>query len=117
MVSKTKIEKRLQQKTNPEIVRTLIKLKKTNPEIAKLLVRPVKKLSRINLDKISKIGKNVLVVGKVLSSGNLEKGVKVVAWGFSERAKEKIKEKKGTPVLIVDEIKTNPELKSLEVLR
>ena len=32
-ISKTKIEKRMRQKTNPLLVETIVKLKKTNPTI------------------------------------------------------------------------------------
>ena len=67
--------------------------------------------------KFAKKYGDVLIVGKVLSSGNLEKGKKIVAWGASEKARERIKAGKGEFVLIVDEIKKNPELKGLEVVR
>ena len=50
-------------------------------------------------------------------SQELEKGKKIVAWSASEKAKEKIKSAKGEFVLIVDEIKKNPELKKLGIVR
>ncbi len=115
-ISKTKIEKRIQQKKNPELVETLIILKKKNPEVAKELACPVKKQKVWNLDEINKIGKNVLVVGKVLGAGELDKKIKIVAWSVSESAKEKIK-KIGEFIYLADELKKNPELKGLEILK
>jgi len=116
-ISKTKIEKRIKKKTDSGLVETLIKLKKKNPAVAKSLAGPKKKQSSVNLDKINSIAGDVLIIGKVLSSGNLEKSKKIVAWGASEKAKEKIKSAKGEFVLIFDEIRKNPELKGLEVVK
>tara|TARA_Y100000310_G_scaffold117763_1_gene116493 strand:+ start:1678 stop:2040 length:363 start_codon:yes stop_codon:yes gene_type:complete len=116
-ISKTKIEKRMQQKRDSELVETIIKLKKKNVAVAKALAGPKRKQASVNLEKINSVAGNVLIVGKVLSSGNLEKSKKIVAWGASEKAKEKIKAAKGEFVLIVDEIKKNPELKGLEVVK
>lgn len=117
MVSKTKIEKRMRKKTNPVLVKTIIELKKTNTDVAKFLAMPKRKWSSVNLYKISEIGKDVLIPGKVLSFGELDKKVKIVAWDASEKAKEKIKKAGGSFVEIVEEVKKNPELKDLEVLR
>ncbi|MDO8517490.1 MAG: 50S ribosomal protein L18e [Nanoarchaeota archaeon] len=119
-ISKTKIEKRLRTKTNSELVGTIIKLKKTNPEIAKILAMPKKKWIAINLDLIdkkSKEGDKVLVPGKVLSSGNLTKKIKIVAWSISKNAAEKIKQAKSEFVLMQEEMKKNPELKNLNMIK
>ena len=90
-ISKTRIEKRIQQKKNPELVETLIFLKKNNPEVAKELAKPVKGKKVWNLDEISKTKGDVLVVGKVLGMGELSAKKKIVSWNISESAKEKIK--------------------------
>jgi large subunit ribosomal protein L18e len=118
-ISKTKIENRMRSKRNPILVNTVVTLKKTNPAVAKLLVRPVKKAMSINLselDRIVKDGESVLISGKVLSSGDLTKKVKIVAWSVSEKAREKIKEAKSEFVSIVEETKKNPELKGLRII-
>ncbi len=117
MVSKTKIEKRMQKKNNPILVEAIIKLKKKNPEAAKLLAMPKRLWAGVNLYKISELGKDVFVPGKVLSFGEFDKKIKVVAWDASDKAKEKIKKAGGNFVEVVEEIKKNPELKGLEVLR
>lgn len=119
-ISKTKIERRMRAKRNPILVNTIVQLKKDNVAVAKLLVRPVKKMTDLNLseiDKRVKEGETVLVVGKVLSSGDLTKKVKIVAWSASEKAKEKIKESKSEFVTIIQELKKNKELKGVKIIQ
>ena len=116
-ISKTKIEKRMQAKTDSSLREVIIKLKKTNPIVAKELARPKRQWASVNLDKIAKAKGDVVVAGKVLSSGNLEKGKKVVAWSVSARALEKIKSAGGSFVFIGDEIRKNAGLKGLEVVK
>ena len=116
-ISKSKIEKRMKGKSDARLVDTIIKLKKTNPVVAKELARPKRKWPVVNLKDVDMIKGDVLVVGKVLSAGDLSSGKKIVAWGVSARALDKIKNAKGTFSFIVDEIKKNPELNGLDVLR
>lgn len=109
----------MRQKRNPILVNTIVTLKKTNPAVAKLLARPVKKMTDLNLseiDKRAKDGETVLIVGKVLSSGELTKKVKIVAWSASEKAKEKIKEAKSEFVTLIQEMNKNKELKGVKIL-
>ena len=118
-ISKTKIENRLRQKTNPLLVNTIIQLKKTNPQIAKILAMPRKKQPSINLsdmDKIVKDGETVFVPGKVLSSGELTKKIKIISWNASKHAIEKIKSGKSEFSYLKDEIKTNKNFKGVRIL-
>ena len=118
MISKTKIEKGLKKKTDLYLVETIIKLKKTRPEVAKALAMPRSRWKYINLediDKKTKTGEKILVIGKVLGDGDLSKKIKIVAWNISKKAMEKIKKSKSEAVLIFDEIKKNPELKELKI--
>jgi ribosomal protein L18E len=116
-ISKTKIENRMKEKMNPILVDTIIKLKKTNPIVAKELARPKRRWSSINLKDIDMVEGDVLVVGKILSAGDLQKKKKIVAWGASEKALQKIKDSQSTFCLISDEIKKNPELKGYNILK
>ena len=116
-ISKTKIEKRMQKKSDLELVRTIIKLKKTNPEVAKELAKPKRRWAAINLKELSHVEGDLLIAGKVLSAGELGNNKKIVAWSFSEKAREKIKEAKGEAILITDEIKKNPELNGFSIVR
>lgn len=120
LISKTKIEKRSSKKTNKELAEAISIIKKKNPEFAKHLAMPVKKWAELNLDQIdilTKEGESVFIPGKILSSGDLTKKIKIVAWNASEKAKEKIEGAKTEFVLITEEIKKNPELKGLKLIR
>lgn len=116
-INKTKIEKRMQKKSNTELVRTIIKLKKSNPEVAKELSKPKRKWATINLKELSHVDGDILVAGKVLSAGELADKKKIVAWCFSEKAKSKIIENKSEAILITDEMKKNPKLNGLAIVR
>ena len=73
----------------------------------------------INLDEISRIskaGETIAVPGKVLSQGDIDKKIKLVALAFSERAREKILEAKGEVETIFNEIKKNPSAKGVRIL-
>ncbi len=121
MKSNTKIEKQLKKKTNPELVGTIIEAKKKKgwTEIAEILSSPrINKIS-INLDKINetaKEGETIVIPGKVLSEGELNKKIKIVAFNFSEKAKDKISKSKGEFLTILEEIKKNPEAKNVRII-
>ena len=107
------------QKTNPLVVDTIIKLKKTNPQIAKILSKPRKLWPSVNLNQINdfaKEGEQIFVAGKVLSSGELNKKIKIISWGASENAIKKIKKSKSEFSNIKNEIKFNKELKGVKIL-
>jgi large subunit ribosomal protein L18e len=122
MKSNTKIEKQTQRKTNPELVETIRLAKKNKAwvEIAHVLCSPRKNKVEINLNKINeeaKAGEIIVVPGKILSLGEINKKLKVAALNFSEKAKEKLL-KAGCDVLsISDEIKKNPEMKGVKIIK
>jgi large subunit ribosomal protein L18e len=116
-ISKTKIEKRMSQKMDSSLVETIIRLKKTNPVVAKELARPKRRWPTINLKDVDMIKGDVLVAGKILSAGDLSGAKKIVAWTASEKALDKIKNANGTFISIIDEMKKNPKLNGLDILR
>ena len=66
---------------------------KNGIELSKFLSSPRKNKIEKNLDiinKESKDGEIIVVPGKVLSIGELDKKIKIVALNFSKSAKEKI---------------------------
>lgn len=122
MKSQTKIEQQLKRKTNPQLVETIIKAKK-NPkwiEVASLLSGSRRKNINVNLNKInneSKAGETIVVPGKVLSLGEINKKIKIVALNFSEKAKEKLK-KAGCDVLNINqEIDKNKNARGVKILK
>ena len=122
MKTKTKISKQEKRKTNPELVETIRKARKNEKwlEVAGILSSSRKKRAEINLDKINKESKEkdiIVIPGKVLSQGEINKKIKVVALGFSESAKEKLLNSKCEIVSILEEIKKNPEAKGIKILK
>ncbi|MEI6058762.1 MAG: uL15 family ribosomal protein [archaeon] len=116
-INKTKIERRMKSKTDLELVRTIITLKKTNPLIAKELSKPKRKWPSVNLEELNELKGDVIIAGKVLGSGDLTKKKRIVAWGASEKAIERINSAGGEFISIVEELIKNPELKNLELIR
>ena len=122
MKSKTKIEKQIERKTNPELIKTIIAAKKNNSwfEIAEILSSPRRKRIDMNIEKINqetKEGERVIVPGKVLSLGEIDKKIEVVALNFSDNAKEKLLKSGCKISRILEEIKKNPEAKKIKILK
>jgi len=121
MKSKTKIEKQTKKKTSSDLVETIRTAKKNEKwlKVAGLLSTPRRERAQINLDEIdknSKEGDIMVIPGKVLSQGELNKKIKIVALGFSESAKEKILKSKCEAIYILEEIKKNPKANGIKVL-
>ncbi len=121
MKSKTKIEKQLKRKINPDLVETLIATKKGDAwiKVAEILSSPRRKMKTINLSEINEKAKEkdiIVVPGKVLSMGEINKKIKIVALRFSEKAKEKLLKGKCEISTILEEIKKNPEAKGVRIL-
>lgn len=119
--SKTKIEKQLKRKTNSILVETIILAKKNKPwyKVAEILSTPTKKHPIVNVGELVKKAENaeiIVVPGKVLSQGDLDKKLKVVALSFSEGAREKILNAKGEAVSILEEMKKNPSAKGVKII-
>jgi large subunit ribosomal protein L18e len=122
MKSKTKIQKQVSRKKNLELVETIV-LAKKNPkwlEVAGALSGSTRTRIQINLDKIdknSKAGEIIVIPGKVLSMGEITKKIKVVAFNFSENAKEKLKNAGCEVISIKDEIQKNKDAKGVKILK
>jgi len=120
--SKVKIEKQLEKKKNFELVETIILAKKNKKwlNIASLLSGPTRNQYSVNLDKIENQttpGDIIVIPGKVLSLGNVSKKVRVVALGFSEKAREKLLKSNCEIRLLKDEIKDNKEAKGVKIIQ
>lgn len=122
MKSKTKIEKQIKKKTNASLVETIISAKKNEKwvGIASILSAPRRKRINLNLDKISeetRDGEKIIVPGKVLSQGEINKKIKIGALDFSEKAKDKLLKAGCEVSSIFEEIKKNPEAKGVKILK
>jgi len=119
--SKTKIERQLRKKNNSELVETIIAAKKNQGwlEVATILSGSRKNRKDANLSEInekSKQGDKIVVPGKVLSQGKVDKKIKVVALSFSDKAKEKLSEAGCEMSDLLEEIKSNPSAEGLKIL-
>lgn len=122
MKSKTTIDRQARRKTNPLLFETIIAAKKNTHwnELADLLSRPRRKRVEMNLSEIeneAKDGETIVVPGKVLSQGELDKKIKLVAFAFSQGAREKLAKKKIEMLTIEEEIKKNPSAKGIKILK
>lgn len=115
------------KKTNPNLIKLINKLndksKSENVAIWKDVARRLSKANRqtaeLNLSDIARHAKEdetVLIAGKVLSNGTLDKKVNVVAFNFSTKAQEKI-EKAGGDCISIDEImEINPKGSNIKIM-
>jgi len=121
-ISRTKVKLQLRRKTSQSLVET-IRLalgSKAWLPLAKRLSSPSAGYSAVNLFDIesnSSVGDTILVPGKVLSSGDVTKKIRVCALSFSKQAREKLKTSKSEIVLISEEIKKNPKAEGIKILQ
>jgi large subunit ribosomal protein L18e len=118
MISKTKISKRTKAKRNPEIMETINLAKKNNLlDLAKKLSAPRSQYKNINLDDLEKAeGDNILVVGKILGSGEINRKMGVAALGFSDSARDSLN-KTGCDIKSIKmAIEKNPKMEGVTIL-
>jgi len=123
---------RRKRKTNPRIDKLIEDLKKIAREnsapiwrdIAKRLEKPRRNYAAVNLSKINRYSDandTILVPGKVLSAGAIEKPVTVAALGFSKKAFEEISKcgdgkEKGKCVSIEELVENNPKGSGVKII-
>lgn len=86
--------------------------------VASDLEKPTRRRRIVNVYKIEKYAKDneiVVVPGKVLGTGDLNKKVTVAAYTFSEEAYKKISEK-GSAISIKELVEKNPDGKKIRLL-
>jgi len=83
------------------------------------VMKPTRSRRVVNLYKINKCaqeGETIVVPGKVLSVGDINKKVVVAAMNFSAEAQEKITQAKGKTMSISQLLKENPDGKKVRIL-
>jgi len=121
MISKTKLKRHLRMKMSPEVIETIALAKKSPAwlPLAKILAGSRRQYAEMNLsaiDRQTKEGDTVIITGKVLGSGNLNKKIRICSMSFSESAKRKLKGK-SEMVSVSDEVKKNPKAEGVKILR
>ena len=113
--------------TNTQLAELIHELKKASNQndaglwkrVALDLEKPTRQRRIVNLSKISRYCNEdevVIVPGKVLGSGELTKKITIAAYQFSDQARDKIKEAKGTSIGIVELIKKNPKGQKVRII-
>jgi len=92
MISKTLISKRVGRKSNKELAEAIILAKKQDQiKLAQVLSGPTRNQAKVNVSEIQESGKDsVIVPGKVLAKGDIDRKTAVYALSFSAAAKEKL---------------------------
>ncbi|MEM4152975.1 MAG: 50S ribosomal protein L18e [Candidatus Pacearchaeota archaeon] len=97
MKSKKSLEKKKKRKSNPKIISLINTLKKQKTPlfdaIAYHILKPRRKAVSVNIEKINKFAKDdeiIIVPGKVLGKGKLNKKIVIVALRFSKAAEKKL---------------------------
>ncbi len=111
-------------KDDPLLVSLIEMLKKEKKPIWKKVMReldkPRRQRAQVNLSKIDLYGSSdgvVLVPGKVLGSGSLTRGMTIAAFSFSDTAEKLITKAGGRVISIEDLHNSNPEGKSVTLLK
>ena len=115
------------EKTNPVLKENIVKLEKAARKndadvyrrAAEELKKSAKNKTEVNLSKIQRNaseGETVLVPGKVLGSGRLDKEVEVAAFQFSQKAKKTINSS-GEFMYLEDLVEDNPEGKNIRIMK
>ena len=89
-------------------------------DVAYELSKPTRKRATVNVGRIAKHardGDTVLVPGKVLGLGKIDKNVVVAAWTFSASAKAKIEAAGGRAVDILDLLRENPKGSGVKIMK
>ena len=113
-------------KTNPNLIELINKLNKKSKsedaaiwkDVADRLSRSNRRTAEVNLSDINRhadADETILVPGKVLSNGDLENKVDVVALKFSAKAQEKIESAGGECISIDEIIETNPKGSNIRI--
>ena len=122
-ISKTRISWLANKKLNPNLRETILLFKKQKDPfwhyVAKLLARPKRKSIEVNLDRIDRLSKEnatVLVAGKILGKGDLNKKIKISAFNISEQAKIKLKESGSSFLELQELLQKNPDVKEIKLI-
>ncbi len=115
-------------KDNPELIKIINELKLKAREndariwrdIAERLEGPRNNYAEVNLSRLERYandGEVIVVPGKVLGSGILNKKVTVASLSISKKAEEKIKDVGGRVLGILDLVNENPKGSNVKIMR
>jgi len=86
-------------------------------DLAKRLSGPTRLQSRVNLEDLNNLKEDkMLVVGKVLGTGQINRKISIAALSFSESAQEKLRKKGCEIKTIKQEIEKNKKLEGVKII-
>jgi large subunit ribosomal protein L18e len=88
-------------------------------DLAERLIKPRRKRIAVNLSRLNRYTKRndiVVVPGKVLASGEITHPIKVTAFTFSAKAREKIADARGKCLSFPDLVKKNPKGSNVKII-
>ena len=114
-------------KTNPNLIELINKLYEQSrsedaaiwKDVAQRLERSNRRTAEVNLSDINRhadADETILVPGRVLSKGELENKVDVVALKFSAKAQEKIEAAGGECISIEEIMESNPKGSNIRIM-
>lgn len=117
----------IEEKTNPNLVRLINDLKERSREeeapiwrdVAERLEKPSKNWAEVNLSNIQRHAdenETIVVPGKVLGAGYLNKQVTVGSFNISQGAMKSIEEAGGTHMSIRELVDENPSGKDIRIM-
>jgi len=112
---------------NQQLTMLITELKKSSikenvqiwKRIATDLEKPTKSRRVVNLSRLNRYGKDndvIVVPGKVLSMGTLNKKMTIAAFNFSGGALDKIKQSGSSAMTITDLLKKNPKGSKVRII-
>lgn len=115
------------RKTNRNLVELIHELKKKAHEneapiwrdVARRLEVPSRNWAEVNVSKIARYaGENetIIIAGKLLGSGNIDKKVTVAAYRASKSAKKKIEDAGGKVISIIELVEANPKGSNVRIM-
>jgi len=115
------------KKGNPNLVKLIEELKRISYEndatlwkdIAKRLSRPLRNWAEVNISRIARYaqkGEVIIVPGKLLGSGRIDKEVTVASFGTSASARKKIEKAGGKSLSILDLARINPKGTNIKIM-
>ena len=123
----SRLRKLQRRKSNPNLsalIDTLLEEGARNKaaiwkDVAERLAKPRRLYAEVNLSKIQRYareGETILVPGKVLGSGEIDKKVAVAALSFSEKARSKIEASGGKCMTIFELLRENPKGSNVRII-
>ena len=123
----SRLRKLQRRKSNPNLSALIDKLLEEGArnraaiwkDVAERLAKPRRLYAEVNLSKIQRYareGETILVPGKVLGSGEIDKKVAVAALSFSEKARSKIEASGGKCMTIFELLRENPKGSNVRII-